>query len=83
MSEQSPPVPTWKKVVAGILDFFTVFIAGGVAIAQFTGDMTESGFSLEGWPAAVLFAIVIAYFVICNKFLGGTLWQRVFGINRG
>ena len=82
MSEQSSPAPTWKKVIAGILDFFTVFIAGGFAISNLTGNVTEGGFSLEGWPAAVLFAVVIAYFVLCNKFLGGTLWQRVFGINR-
>jgi DMSO reductase anchor subunit len=82
MAETPGTVPTWKKVVAAILDFFTVFFAGGFVIANVTGDTTEGGFNLEGAPALVLFALIIAYFVVCNKFLGGTLWQRVFGINR-
>jgi len=77
MSEQSYPAPTWKKIVAAILDFFTVFIAGGMVVAQLTGNMTDGGFSLEGLPALVVFAVIIVYFVVCNKFLGGTLWQRV------
>ena len=50
------PAPTWKKIVAAILDFLTVFIGGGLAIASFTGDTTENGFSLEGGPALLLSA---------------------------
>ena len=82
MAEVPDAVPTWKKVVAAILDFFTVFIVSGYVVAKLTGNTTEGGFDLEGLPALVVFALIIAYFVICNKFLGGTLWQRVFGINR-
>ncbi len=65
-----------KKVLAGILDFFTVFIIGGIAIGKFTGGMTDGGFKLEGMPALILFALIIAYFVIGWK-TGGTLWQRI------
>lgn len=65
-----------KKVLAVVLDFLTVFVGGGFAIAAFTGDTTEGGFQLEGTPALVLFAVLIAYFVVLPK-VGGTLWQRI------
>jgi hypothetical protein len=46
-------------------------------VAYFTGGLTPDGFKLNGAPAFILFAIVIAYFVIGRKFAGGTLWQRI------
>ena len=70
------PAPTWKKIVAAILDFLTVFIGGGLAIASFTGDTTENGFSLEGGPALLLFGVMAAYFIVLPR-LGGTIWQRI------
>ena len=66
-----------RKVLAAILDFFTILIAAGYLIARFTGGLTEGGFNLAGGPALLLFAVIIAYFVILSRFLGGTLWQRV------
>jgi hypothetical protein len=82
MTDITPPKPvaTWRKVVAAILDFITVFFVGGYAIGAATGNLTGDGFKLEGAPALVLFAILIAYFVIGSKVLGGTLWQRVLGV---
>ena len=68
-----------RKVLAAILDFFTIFIAGGYGIARLTGGLTEGGFSISGGPFFLLLAVVVAYFVILSKFLGGTLWQRVLG----
>lgn len=70
-----------KKVFAAILDFFTIFIIGGVVIANMTGGTTEGGFKLEGMPALLLFALIIAYFVVGSK-TGGTIWQRVFGVKK-
>ena len=66
-----------RKVLAAILDFFTILIAAGYLIARFTGGLMEGGFNLTGGPALLLFAVIIAYFVILSRFLGGTLWQRV------
>ena len=80
MNDSPKPVSTWRKVVAAILDFLTVFFAGGYAIGRLTGNLTDDGFKLEGVPALVLIALVIAYFVIFTKYLGGTLWQRVLGV---
>lgn len=78
MSEQVIQHPaTWRKVVAGILDFLTAFFAFGYAIAAVTGGMKEGGFELSGPPALVLFAAIIAYFVIGSRYCGGTLWQRI------
>ncbi|MHA1570668.1 MAG: hypothetical protein ACTSWM_02515 [Alphaproteobacteria bacterium] len=77
MAGEGKQVATWRKAVAAILDFFTAFFVFGYLIARFTGDTTEGGFELNGMPAIVLFVLVIAYFVIGRKFLGGTIWQRI------
>ena len=76
------PAPTWKRVVAAILDFIMVFFVGGYLIGAATGGLQPGGFNLEGWPAAFLFAVVIAYFYIGRRMAGGTLWDRFFGIGR-
>lgn len=73
------PVPTWKTVVAAILDFLTIFFVAGYVIAQFTGETTQDGFQLSGASALLLFAIIAAYFVVGRKYAGGTLWQRILG----
>ncbi|WP_417589354.1 hypothetical protein [Pararhodobacter oceanensis] len=77
----SNSVSTWRIVLAAVLDFLTVFLLGGFVIAALTGNTTEGGFSLNGWPAVVLLALIVAYFVI-GKRLGGTLWKRILGAVR-
>jgi putative Mn2+ efflux pump MntP len=77
---QPRPVSTWRKVLAGILDFATVMMIAGYAIAYVTGSTTESGFELKGGPALVLFATIILYFVVFTRYLGGTVWQRLLGV---
>lgn len=71
------PVSTWRKVLAAILDVITIFWAAGYGVAYFTGGLTPDGFKLNGGPAFLVFAIVVAYFVIGRKYAGGTLWQRI------
>lgn len=75
------PVATWRIVLAAILDFFTVFGFGGYVIAKLTGNVTETGFSLNGMPAVALFAVIILYFVLGPR-MGGTLWQRLLRARR-
>jgi uncharacterized membrane protein len=77
----SDRVSTWRIVLAAILDFITVFALGGYVIAKLTGNITENGFQLNGWPAVVLFAVIIAYFVLARR-VGGTLWQRILRARR-
>ena len=72
-------VSTWRKVVAAILDFLFVFFVGGYAIGYMTGNLTDEGFSLNGGPALILFAIIVLYFIVFTRYLGGTLFQRLLG----
>ena len=62
-----------KKVIAFILDLIGSFLGFGYLIARFTGGQTEGGFNLTGAPALVLFALIIAYFVGMNRFVGTTI----------
>jgi hypothetical protein len=82
MTEVLKRAPVWKRVIASILDFFTIFFAGGYLIARLTGGITDGGFNLTGGPAFALFALIIAYFVVGRRFAGGTLWDRIFRIER-
>jgi hypothetical protein len=82
MSHTVAPAPVWKRVAASILDLVTVFVAAGWLIGYMTGSLTSGGFSLTGWPALILFATIVAYFLIFRRLLGGTLWDRILRIGR-
>jgi uncharacterized RDD family membrane protein YckC len=73
-------VTTWRKVVAFLIDFLGAFFIFGFAIGALTGSLTDGGFQLEGIPALILFIVIIAYFVVMNKYLGGTIGKRILGI---
>jgi len=77
MSDPAKPIATWRKVVAAIFDFLTVFFVVGYIIGRLTGNTTMDGFHLSGWPALILFAVIIVYFVVGYKYAGGTIWQRI------
>jgi uncharacterized RDD family membrane protein YckC len=72
--------PTWKKIVAFLIDFFGSFFIFGYLIAYFSGDLSASGFELQGMPALLLFALIISYFIIMKKFFGGTFGKKLLGI---
>ena len=80
MTDTANPRPVWRVVIAAILDFILIFGGGGYLIARLTGGLTENGFSLSGGPAVALFAAVIAYFVIGNRFFRGTLFKHILGV---
>ena len=70
----------FRKIIAAVLDFITIFAVSGVVVGYFTGNLTEHGFEMEGWPALLTFAIMIAYFVVFTKYLGGTIWRRILNV---
>jgi uncharacterized RDD family membrane protein YckC len=72
--------PTWKKVLAFLIDFFGCFFIFGYVIAYFSGGLTSEGFNLNGVPALVLFALIIAYFIIMKNYFGGTFGKKILGI---
>jgi hypothetical protein len=82
MAAPATPAPTWKRVLAPILDFLTVFFGGGMVIGLATGMTAPGGFNLQGWPAIVLFALIVAYFYVGRRVAGGTLWDRFLGVAR-
>lgn len=73
---------SFLSVIAGILDFVTVFLVGGFVIACFAGGLTSSGFKLEGFTALALFGLIIAYYVIANRYFGGPLWKHLLGVDK-
>ena len=82
-TENPPARPaTWRFVLAAILDFITAFFVLGLLVAWATGGLTGNGFDLTGVPALVFFLLIIAYFVVFNKYLGGTIWRWILGARR-
>jgi hypothetical protein len=81
-SAQPVRAAIWKRVVAAILDFFTVFYLGGLVIGYLSGHATGASFQLSGVPALILFVLIAVYFYVCRRHLGGTLWDRIFRIAR-
>lgn len=75
MAEPTKPA-TWRRVVAFVLDLVFSFFVIGYAVATITGDTTEGGFSLTGFPAIVMFALWILYMAGMPR-LGGRLFQRL------
>lgn len=73
---------TWRIVLAAILDFLTAFFVLGYLIASTFGGRTEEGFNLQGGTALLMMALIVAYFVVFNKFLGGTIWKRILRAQR-
>ena len=79
---QARPASAFKRGVAAVLDFLTVFFVGGYIIGKLTGEATDEGFALTGAPALALFALIVVYFYVGRKIAGGTLWDRIFSIAR-
>jgi hypothetical protein len=75
-------VPTWKIVLAFVLDLVTVYFLGGYLIAMLTGQLTENGFRLQGWSAILLIVVTVAYFTFSGRLFGGTFWQRILKTRR-
>ena len=73
------PAPTWKHVLAFILDSVLALLVFGGGIAALTGGWTDEGFHLEGAPALAAIVLIVAYFIVGNR-LGGTLFKRIFKI---
>jgi hypothetical protein len=79
---EAKKVSSWRIVLAFIMDLFTSFFVFGYIIASISGDTTEGGFQLNGFPAILLFVLVIVYFVGMGRYGGGTVWQRFLRAKR-
>jgi RDD family len=97
MAKYEPFQPFWKRASAGVLDAVLAVYVLGTPIAKLIGSRPASTpsstgttaslsfntpfWTIEGWPALVLLALVVAYFVVLSR-TGGTVFQRVFGMKR-
>lgn len=73
---------TWRIVLAALLDFITAFFGIGYILASIFGGKTETGFNLQGGPALLFLILLVAYFLVFNKYLGGTIWKRILRAQR-
>ncbi|MHC1548796.1 hypothetical protein [Phyllobacterium sp. K27] len=73
---------TWRIVTAAILDFITAFFVLGYVVATVLGGRTDTGFKLEGLPALVFFVLIVAYFIVFNRYFGGTIWKHILRAQR-
>lgn len=67
----------WRIILAFILDLFTSFFVLGYIVGYLSGGLTPDGFQLNGLPAFILFALLVVYFVVSNRFFGGTIWKWI------
>jgi hypothetical protein len=92
MATYDPPQPTWKRNVAGILDFLLSLFVFGFLLNKIFGHQvhppvinggvtTTEAFGLDGWPALLCLILIVAYFNILGR-TGGTVFQRLFGMKR-
>jgi hypothetical protein len=92
MATYDPAQPMSKRIVAGILDFLLAFFVFGYALGKIfpaaphappniPGATSTELFSLSGWPALLLVALIAAYFVVLGR-TGGTVFQRLLGMKR-
>jgi len=89
MAHYDPQQPMWKRIAAGFLDFLLAFFGLGTVLGKIfpaapsnaQGAGTTELFTLNGWPALLLIALIVAYFVVLGR-TGGTVFQRLFGMKR-
>ena len=80
MAKKMAKTPAWKHVLAFVLDFFGSFVVFGYIIGLATGSISAGTFSLNGFPALLLFGCMAAYFVVMNKYFGGTFGKKLLNI---
>lgn len=68
-----------RRAVAILIDSVLLFIVG-YAIAYATGRTTSEGFNIQGGPAFLWLAIVLAYYIVMEKMWGATLGKRAMGL---
>jgi len=68
-----------RRAVAIIIDFIVLGIVGWI-IGMATGQTTAQGFDLAGGPALLWFVISLAYYVVMEVQMGGTLGKLALGL---
>jgi uncharacterized RDD family membrane protein YckC len=68
-----------RRAVAIIIDMIVLCIIGWV-LALGMGGSSSTGFNLSGAPALIWFLIALAYYVVMEVQMGGTLGKLALGL---
>jgi uncharacterized RDD family membrane protein YckC len=68
-----------RRAVAIIIDMIVLCIIGWV-LALGLGGSSSTGFDLSGAPALIWFLIALAYYVVMEVQMGGTLGKLALGL---
>ena len=68
-----------RRAVAIIIDMIVLGILGWV-LALGMGGATSEGFNLSGAPALIWFLVALAYYVVMEVQMGGTLGKLALGL---
>jgi len=68
-----------RRAVAIIIDMIVLGIIGW-ALGMAMGGATSTGFNLSGAPAFIWFLIALAYYVVMEVQMGGTLGKLAMGL---
>jgi uncharacterized RDD family membrane protein YckC len=68
-----------RRAVAIIIDMIVLGIIGWV-LGMALGGATSDGFSLSGAPALIWFVVALAYYVVMEVQMGGTLGKLALGL---
>ncbi|HEX3059075.1 MAG TPA: RDD family protein [Usitatibacter sp.] len=68
-----------RRAVAIIIDMIVLCIIGWV-LALGMGGSSSTGFDLSGAPALIWFLIALAYYVVMEVQMGGTLGKLALGL---
>jgi len=64
--------------VAFFIDLVGSFLIIGYVVARMSGSATSSSFSLTGWYLILTEFLAYLYFMIFDRYFGGTLGKRLF-----
>ena len=71
----------WCTIIAaGVLDVLFAVLVAEYVVGYLGGKASRGAFELAGTPALAVFGAVALYFVVCTRYLGGTVWQRALGL---
>lgn len=63
----------WRRGLAGLFDFLTVFFVGGYLVGSLTGRRRKTGLICAAWRRSRCLAPIVPYFYLGWKVLGGTV----------
>ncbi len=69
-----------RRFVAHVVDLLISFLGLGFMLAALTGNLTATGFQMEGLAAFGLFLLMFVYFWLLEGLMGATLGKLLLGI---